>query len=390
MSKHVMGTLVQALGCINNCKMSIQRNVYDRTLSIVTAKWFFVCLLALGGLYRVYQVFQIPLYTTDTLRNVGHGLGFLTWGFRVYDLTAFDFSPLDSQFMWPNHHYFYPAVTLLFFAGISKIWASIFFAKVMLTVLDAVSTWLIFKTSEDRWTALLFWLNPISLWFSAREGQFEGLVIFLSVLALYGIKRHRVWAFGILGLAVQAKIFPIFLVPYFLIRLSWKNPRRLALEWGLGLLSFLPSLWAQYQSDYIFRLFDMSYVPLYCPISWTLGDASHYPYTPYWIVLLHWIMGVVFLCMILLGIKKTNAFWDFFPAMAFLLFVKSIKLGQFWYLMLLPAFCLPIENTRWRRILFVLAALMGIKSIYSIFVGAVGYRNSADVLYVLQQNFWGM
>jgi hypothetical protein len=366
------------------------QTVFQKVKPIITGKTFYVFLIGLGAVLRALYLFELPLYTTDHLRNLGYGLAFWQWGFAVYQLTPFDFSPLDVQFLWANHHYTYPAMTLCFFAMAAKIWPAVFFGKMVLTLFDLCSTWVIYKATQDRWTALLFWLNPISIWFTAREGQFEGLVILLMVLAVYFHKKNKPVAMLFWGLAIQTKLFPVFLAPYFGWTAAWKKPRQLAAQAGWGLASFLPSILAQTQGRYLFHLFGAEYVPRYNPMSWNLFDAANFPYTPQWVVALHAVAGVLFLFAGLWAMKKTGRWEEILPALIFVGFVKMNVLGQFWYMMLVPAFCLPVSHTKWRRVLFALALLFGVKSIYSILWGAIGYQNPADAMMILQYNFWGL
>ena len=161
-------------------------------------------------------------------------------------MTAFDLSPWPCQFLWHNYHYTYPPVTMLLYAAIAFVSTSLAWGKIILTLFDALNVWAISRASGDRWLGLLYWLNPISLWFTSREGQFEGYVVFWTVCAIWALKRKKPWAFGVLGIAVQTKLFPVFLGPLFLKAASWKEPKRLAQEFAWGIASFLPSVMARY------------------------------------------------------------------------------------------------------------------------------------------------
>ncbi len=351
--------------------------------------FLFIVLITAGALLRLYYCFLPPLYTTDLLRNLGFGVAFWEWGFKVYDLTAFDLSPLASQFLWPNHHYTYPAVTLLFFALLSGIWPSVIFGKLVFTGFDAVNSWLMYKATGDRWIAVLYWLNPISVWYTSREGQFESFVVFWMVLSLLLLYKKKPWAFGCLSLAIQTKLFPVFLVPYFMSRMSWKNPKRLLREIGWGAAGFIPSLVAVFQCDYLMLFLEPGYIPRYNPISWTLGDPALYPFFPYWIILAHWVAGILFLAACLYGLKKTGKLAEISSPLLFVLAVKASRIGQFWYLMLTPAFCLTVQDNTVRRWLFAFAFLLGFRSLYSILIGPIGYQNPPDAVYLLGKVMWG-
>ena len=364
---------------------SIYTQINLRTAIKSPLFWLFVC----GGLLRVYYCFQLPVYTTDLLRNLGYGKAFYTWGYRIYDLVPFDFSPAPSQFLWPNRKYPYPAVTILFYAAVAGVWSSVFFGKLALTLIDTVSARYIYKLTNSRLISLLYWINPMSLWYSSREGQFEGLIVLWIVLAMWALRNKKAYAYALLGLAIQTKLFPVFLGPYFLSKMSWRNPKKLAWEWGFGIISFTPSLIAVVTSGYLTQFIGTGYLPNYNPLSWNLGDPSLYQSYPFWLILAHWIAGFVFVLGCAYGAIRTKEYLGFFAPFVFVWFVKMNIIGQFWYLMQTPAYCLTVSNNRYRILLFCLSFLLGIRSLWSIFIGPVGYQNPEDAMYLVKTAFWG-
>ncbi len=337
----------------------------------------------------MFYCFQLTPYTTDLLRNLGFGKAFREYGFAVYDLTAFDLSPWPCQFLWQNHHYTYPPMTLLLFALIASIHTSLAWGKMVLTLFDGLSAWAIGKASGDRWLTVLYWLNPIGLWFTSREGQFEGYVVFWTVLAVWALMRKKPWAYGLWGLAVQTKFFPILLAPLFLERMSWKEPKRLAREFGWGLAAILPSLLASLWGEYPSHLLERNYVPAVNPLTWNLSDPTQYTHFPHWLIFSHCLISVGFLFFCLYGIKRTQRITPWFAPMMFVILIRFSKLAQFWYFLVVPALCLPVEDRLLRRILFAWSACFGIISLHSIFIGPIGYLNPPDVLILLQKAFWG-
>jgi hypothetical protein len=91
----------------------------------------------------------------------------------------------------------------------------------------------------------LYFLNPLVLYNGAYSGGFDGLCVGLFLLALcaYTPAQPRSWAFPILyALAVAAKTYPIFILPWVLLRDPGRRLRVLiALLLVLGALS-LPYL----------------------------------------------------------------------------------------------------------------------------------------------------
>lgn len=357
------------------------------------AGWHEILFSGMAGailILRVLYCFAVPLYSTDVLRNLGYGVEFQSYGFRVYELTPYDFSPRDYQFFWPNHHYTYPVVTLLFYALLAAAWPSIVFAKMALTLIDGVNAVLIHRITRDRWCALIYWAYPTCVWFASREGQFEPLVNLFTLLAIYALRRERPIAWMFLSLAVQTKLFPVFLVPYAFSKL-WGKPMRewlLSMAWGLAGLA--PSIYAIAIGGYLYHLFRPGYVPINNPISWALFHPGLHAFTPFWLVLAHWLAGMAFVLACLGFMKAENRWVPYFAPLVFVVFVKANLIGQFWYMMIVPAFCVTVENPRRRKTLMLLSLLFGVRSLYSLFIGPVGYVNPDDVAAVLEKCMYGI
>jgi hypothetical protein len=347
-------------------------------------------MVLLIAVLRIYYCFTVPLYTTDVLRNLGYGNEFRYYGFSVYEQVPYDFSPEIYQFFWPTREYSYPAVTLLFYAGLARIWASIVFAKLILTLLDFINAWLIHKITSDRWCALLYLCHPIGIWFVSHEGQFEALVNFQMLLAILLLQREKPCSFLLLSLAVQSKFFPILLAPYFLAKAAGHSFRFLLKSIGWGMVGLLPSVIAAGRSHYLSHFLFPGYVPINNPISWALFHPGLHAFTPFWLVLCHWIAGIVFLLAILSFIRWEQRFLPYLAPLVFVVFVKASPIGQFWYMLLTPVFCMTVENPRHRRILVGLTILFGVRSLFTMLIGPVGYRNTEEIMYILKLGMFGI
>ncbi len=350
---------------------------------------FFWGIILCVAVIRIVFCFSVPLYTTDVLRNLGYGHEFQFYGFQVYEKIPYDFSPQLYQFFWPNRQYSYPAVTLFFFAGLAKVWASIVFAKLILTLLDCLNSWLIYKITADRWCSLLYFLHPIGLWFVSHEGQFESMVNFFSLLAIWFLQKKRASSFFFISVAIQTKLFPVFFAPYFLYRAFKISKRFLILSICWGLLGFLPSCVAVLNCNYLTYLFFPGFVPKNNPITWALFQPGLHAFTPFWLVLSHWVAGIVFLGAILYFVRSEQRFLPYFAPFIFVVFVKANPIGQFWYMLIAPVLCLTVENPVQRRILMGLTLLFGVRSVYSMLVGPVGYVNLEEIRYVLELGMYG-
>ncbi len=360
--------------------------------SYLQSRWTFVLfwglVVAVAGL-RLWYVCLAPIYTTDVLRNIGYGEAFWEWGFHIYSLTAFDLSPSPAQFLWHAHHYTYPAMTLLFFAFTAAFHNSIFFAKMVLTLFDAANSCLIVRITKERWLGLCYWIYPISIWYTSHEGQFEAWVVFWMLVAIHELRRGKPWAFAALGLAIQTKLFPVLLIPYFLKHMSWKNLKLLCLETGFGIMSFFPSFYAILKGTYLTRFLQPGYMPDYNPLTWFIVEPQDFPEFPFWLIVGHFLGGFIFVVICINCMKKKNQFWPLFAPLAFVVLVKANIIGQFWYMMLVPAFCMTVEDRKARRVLVIVSFLLGLRSLYSICIGPIGYANPPDAQELIRLSFWG-
>ncbi len=350
---------------------------------------FFTGLLAAGAGLRLVYCFLPPPTTTDLIRNLGYGQAFPSYGLLLYDMTPSDLAPSPCQFFWENHHYSYPPAALMLFAAIAALSTALPVAKLILTLFDALGAWAMWKYTGDRWIALLYWLNPISVWFSSREGQFEGFVVLWAVMALLALKHKKAYALGLLGIAVQTKFFPALLLPYFLQNLPWREPRRLAASLAWGVCSLAPSFLAYLFGGYPQHLLEANYVPDINPISWFIGDPTRYGDFPAGLIYAHMAVSLAFEFYCLYGMRRTRTVWPWLTPFLFVFLVHTSTLAQFWYLIFLPALCLLVEEKNPRRILFLGCAGMGPLSLCSIFLGPTGYRNPPDVMIVINKIFWG-
>lgn len=352
--------------------------------------FLFIALLCLIALLRFYHCFQVPLYTTDALRNLGYGIEFSYYGFQVYEYTPADFSPALYQYFWPMHHYTYPPVTLLFFAALAAIWPSLVMVKLALTFIDILNAWLFARITKEPWLGFYYFTFPTCIWFGSREGQFETFVNLWSLLAILFLLKGQGASLFFLSFAVRSKIFPIFLLPYFLSKLPYREPKRCLSFILWGLLSFVPSLVAMLYSDYPANLFQDGYVPKNNPVTWAIFDRGLHAFTPFWLVLSHFIAGILFVGTCLYFMRSEQRIVPYLAPLLFVVFIKSNMLGQFWYFMQLPVFCLTVENVKHRRILLAIALLFSIRSLYSLFIGPVGYQNPDSVMRILQKAMYGI
>ncbi len=310
---------------------------------------FYLLALAYGLvlLARLYQASQPPINSTDLLRYLGFGKEFWTYGLAIYNYTPRQFGDTPYSNIWADLQFIYPATAMFFFAAIAAVWPSLFFARLVLSLLELANGLLAGRLTGDRLYGLLLFLSPVSLWWTSREGQYEAVVVFFTLLALLHLARRTAWSYGWLGLAIQAKYWPGILLPYFLVR--ERHPRPLVIL----VLSFLPSLLFLLFSVYIFHIFGSERMAENCnPFLWNITDDSKSCWTPMWHLSIYaaatyGILGVTLVGMFL-DRRDPERLLSYSGVLLFVLYYKSINWAAAWYLPMFAVFAVPIQR-RWVR-----------------------------------------
>jgi hypothetical protein len=193
-------------------------------------------LLILGARYCAGHYVDFPVYwhATQSLLNGRH------------DLYSRDFVWGTDSWM----SYRYPPLFLLLFTPLGMlpyttaayIWIALKFAAL------AVTLRLLYKIlGVERENAFRFWLLPflIATPYLVEEfhyGNVHFFIVFLSIGALYLLETGRPVSSAIaLALSISIKVFPVFFLPYFLIR---KQLRYVSLTLAfVALFNFLPGFY---------------------------------------------------------------------------------------------------------------------------------------------------
>ena len=136
----------------------------------------------------------------------------------------------------------YPPVAEWTFAAIGALWYHPAALKAAFIILDLGSVALLLAMLAARSQPLrlagLYAFNPVPLIGFSAEGHFDAMLIFLVLLALWlRERRHTVWSWIALGLAVQTKLVAVLLAPLFARSGGWRT------GWvgaAIALLPFLP------------------------------------------------------------------------------------------------------------------------------------------------------
>jgi hypothetical protein len=344
--------------------------------------WLFVA----ATIYRLYLCLQPPITSTDLLHNIGFGIEFWKYGLTIYNYPAGNFAGTPYAGLWSYQHFIYPALSMLFFALVSKIWPALFFGKLVLTAIEGLNAFLIWKISDDRLLALLYYISPASLWWVSREGQYEPLLVLFGLIALYLLSRRPQWAYLNLALAIQTKYTPGFLLPYFLRKkIGWRE--------GLFFITgFLPSILFTLRSEYIFRIFTPGYLPTHCnSYTWNIFDTEKLCGTPFWLVVSNAMLtyGILILCLVFAvrrglmvrqahhnGLSKGLRVLEYLGLVLFIIFVKSVGRAGFWYILTTPLFALTIEEP-WERRLFFFLSLFEMAALHNLVIGPFSWVNES-------------
>ncbi len=89
------------------------------------------------------------------------------------------------------------------------------FLRLVFSLFDVGTVWLIVKLTKNKRTALLYTLNPLSIIVFNIHGQMDAIPIFFFLLSIYTfLRRKEVWTSLILSFAIFTKAWPaLFVLP---------------------------------------------------------------------------------------------------------------------------------------------------------------------------------
>jgi hypothetical protein len=320
----------------------------------------FILVMAGVAVLRLFYTTRMMVITGDIIRNLFYGVLVDQIGFSVATRPLAFYS--DLQWVpWSTSPYIYPILSLAFFKLLAA-WPTIFFARLVLTLIEGVNTWLVYRFTRQRWLAALYWASPVSIWWVSREGQFEPLQNLFALGALCLLGRCAPLAFLLLTLAIQVKLTAVFLLPFFLIT-AWRMHQENFFGCMLGMLGgCLPTLLA---------------LRAYPVLNTVAGNLANMVFTPYYWnpfngLLRGWVtpwhaaanQAATYGVLIILAWKVARSArrWEYLAPMLFLMALKSHTNVQPWYFLVWPTFLLPISDRRMRLALFALMPLMDISS----------------------------
>jgi hypothetical protein len=358
--------------------MSTYRQIGMKSLQLkgqTRSFYMLACAYALILLGRLYLTTQPPINSTDLLRYIGFGKEFWTYGLAIYNYTPRDFGNTPYSNLWPDLKFIYPAMSMLFFAAVAGIWPSLFFARLVLTLLELANGLLITRITGDKLYGLFYFLNPVSIWWISGEGQYESLVVFFTLLALLHLTMRTAWSYGWLGLAIQAKYWPGVLLPYFL------NQERRLRPLVIFVIAFVPSLLFILFSDYIFHIFGSQVMATNCnAFVWDFLDDTRTCGTPMWQLVINAVATYGALLVVLTGIvldrRNPERWLTYVALLAFIVYYKSISWATSWYLLMFAILAIPIRRP-WIRWAVLLLSFVEPIAWAGIFGAPIGWVNPA-------------
>ncbi len=169
-------------------------NLNQKIIFIVTALVF-----------RLRALFAMPL-TSDLHRNLLYG-SVLADGWNPYLWTIEKLPLLINQGLllkvsytheWATHSFDYPSLAIIFFALITFLvpadnFSAFILAKLAFMLVDILNAYLIYRILLDHFKldevskkiALLYLINPLSIFWVNIEGQFESIPLFFVLLSFY-------------------------------------------------------------------------------------------------------------------------------------------------------------------------------------------------------------
>lgn len=334
--------------------------------------FFFVAMAAVGGI-RLYYCFLLPVNTGDAVRHVCWGLIVNQHGYDAITHNLLHWEQNLGFVSWAKLPYNYPIFSLLFDQLCAMIYPSIFTYKAILTLIELVNSYIIGKLTNSRLLALAYWGGPFSIWWVSREGQFEPLQSFFVLIAIWLLNTDRYrnvsWAF--LAVAVQTKLTAIFIIPYFIYREA--NLRNLRERFIYFSCAMIPSVLLMHVANPMRLLFN-SFALKYNPYYWNFFQSDYFAWNPPVLVLLNQVSSYFIIAMTIIYIYNyfNKAWFDIFPLLSFIIFLKSITNAQFWYVNSIPPLIMTISKPKWRRLFLLLLPFLDLRSLLEMVLGPFG------------------
>ena len=348
-----------------------QNEIYNTTLRAKSTYtfWVFTLLFISVAALRFFYCIQLPVNTGDITRHIYYGLFVDHKGLYAAGKSLIELDPHLQKVAWSYLPYNYPIVTLLFFSIVAKLSPTIFFAKFVLTLIEALNSLLVYKYSKQHFLALIYWASPISIWWVSHEGQFEPLQSVFVISALCILQKRKHLAFILLALAVQVKLTAVLFLPYFLLQTRHEKPEILSQVFIAFAIGFLPTFFSMFHFPAISQILSTITILKYNPYYWNIFNYSMFGWNPIGLIIINQLSSYGILFFLFICIFKSGDIKNFIAPCGFILICKINNLCQFWYFILFMPFLLPIHDKRLRLRLFMITYFLDVRSLAQILCG---------------------
>ena len=342
-------------------------------LSRPTRSLLLVAIVVTVAALRLYYCALLPAHTTDTIHSIYYGLAVNKHGLAAAATPLIRISPGFEKELWHDRPFHYPVLAPAFFALVTMIWPSLFFAKFCLTLCEAANARMVARYTGNRWLGIVYWASPISIWWVSHEGQFESLQSLFMFAGLLLLKRRRyASAFALLAFAAQVKVFAIFLLPFFVDRTMRQDRpqlKRALVGFAIGCLPTLATLPILPTIQLVIR---NSAVLTYNPYYWDLWATNVWYRWPHALSWINQASTYALLVVLLVAAFRYRSPGTYAPALLHLILCKVHINVLYWYMLPLLGFLVIIEQPVLRATLMVLHPLLNTIALGHILLGPIG------------------
>lgn len=337
-------------------------------------------LIAVGAVaaLRLVMCARVPVNTGDILRHIHTALYVLRDGPAVAGVPLVQLDAGLQGLSWAGAAYSYPPLVLPFFTIVAALSPTLFAAKLALTLVEAANAALVARITSSRWLGVLYWALPSSIWWVSGEGQFEPLMALFMLAAVALVRSRPVAALALIALGFHVKLTAVLLVPWLVVTV-WRERPEALVRAGLAFVAalVLPVLVAGIWYPVVQGIVGIASTVRFNPYYWNVFDDAIFRWMPPWLRIANALASCGVLAFMLVQAGRTRAWWAYGGAIALLLLVKVSALAQFWYLLLLPAFVMPVEREPGRLdarlLLLALVPLLDVYSLVELVAGPFGW-----------------
>ena len=337
-------------------------------------------LLAIGALaaVRLAMCARVPVNTGDVLRHIHTALYVLRDGPSAAGVPLIELDAGLQGLSWAGVAYSYPPLVLPFFTLVAAVSPTLFAAKIALTLVEAVNATLVARITTSRWLGVAYWALPSSIWWVSGEGQFEPLMALFMLAAVALVRSRPAAAFALVALGFHVKLTAVLLVPWLVVTVRRERPEELVRA-GVAFVAalVLPVLVAGLWYPVVQGIVGIASTLRFNPYYWNPFDDAVFLWVPPWLRVVNAVATYGVLGFMVVQATRTRAWAPWLAAIAFVVLVKAGGLAQFWYLLLFPAFVMPVERRSGlvdaRVWLVVLTPLLDVYSLVELVTGPFGW-----------------